>query len=623
MEWLKLRDYQVDALNSAAVNFFAVPEQQAWRQLGVLPTGSGKTVIAGTLPHQEAIKQWLESFPEDQRKILFIAHTDELLKQAKNKIKFYNPDLVVEIEKAEQYASLDADVVVASIQTLASRQGKRVGRFDKDQFRVIIIDEAHHAVANSYIKVLQYFDLLPPDEFMPKTRAMAVEEAMAWQRSRLENWDLIAPRERLLLGITATSKRGDKIGLELVFQRIVFQRNMLDQIRAGYLANLRALRINSKVNLDEVKSNSTDLDQVELAKAINTQERHRLIVKAYLEHAKGLKTIAFTVNVAQAESLAAEFNAQGVRAVAVSGQDADDDRAQRLESFASGNIDVVVNCQILTEGFDDPYVECIIMARPTKSQLLYVQMAGRGVRLHPKDPVGAARVNAVKAGKTLLKSHCLILDIADVTSKHRLIGAPSLLGLPANFDTQGEDLVEMLDKVEKLLEKQPFMDLEKMLDASQGAKTLEQIEFEAREVDLFEPFHDPEIVNNSDLAWMKANNKYEINFQGPVSFETLSISQNDLGQWQIMLREFGNPRAIMPPTPDVHEAFERAEMWLNVNRPLRVDDLKRSAGWRKAKPNDRQLKLLKKYKLNVDTSKLTRGDAASMINLYESKRKKR
>ena len=322
------------------------------------------------LKHGLVTQEELEKYQKSQRKILFIAHTDELLKQAKNKIKFYNPDLTVEIEKAEQYASHDADVVVASIATLASRQGRRVARFDKEDFRIVVIDEAHHSVANSYIKVLQYFDFLPPDEFMPKDRKMGVDEAMAWQRQRLQNWDAVAPRNRLLLGITATSKRGDKIGLELVFQRIVFQRNMLDMIRAGYLANLRALRIASNINIDSVTARSTDLDQVELAQAINKAERHRLIVKAYLEHAKGLKTIAFTVNVEQAEALAAEFNAQGVRAVAVSGQDSDDDRAERLSNFAKRKVDVVVNCQILTEGFDDPDREIVIVCNEGYSSSL-------------------------------------------------------------------------------------------------------------------------------------------------------------------------------------------------------------------------------------------------------------
>jgi hypothetical protein len=262
------------------------------------------------------------------------------------------------------------------------------------------------------------------------------------------------------------------------------------------------------------------------------------------------------------------------------------------------------------------------MARPTKSALLYTQMAGRGVRLHPEDPVGEARVKAIKAGKKLIKPHCLMLDIADVTSKHRLVAAPSLVGLPANYDADGGDLMEAVDMIERLKEKQPFLDVEKMLDVTEGAKTIEQIQMEAQEVDLFEPFHDPEIVNHSSLAWMKNENKYEITYPGAITREALILKMNALGQWEVLLKEFGEPRQIMKPTPDIHEAFDRAEHWLGINRALKFEDLRRDAGWRKARPNDRQLKLLKKYKLNVDPNKLTRGDAANMISLVESKKKR-
>jgi ATP-dependent helicase IRC3 len=619
MEWLKLRDYQHENLNAVAVNFFARPEEAVWRQLTVLPTGCGKTVVAGTLRHQPTIQQWLDTFPTGQRRIMFIAHTDELIKQAAKKIKHYNPDLNVQVEKAEQHADIDADVVVASVATLAASNGRRMGKFDFDDFRIVIIDEAHHAVAGSYQRVMQYFKFLPPDDFMPQPDGLQLEAALAWQRDRLKNWDAVAPRNRLLMGITATSRRGDKIGLELVFQKIVFQRNMLDMIKAGYLANMRALRINSNVNLDNVKVAGQDLDQVQLGEAINTAERNRLIVKSWLEHAKGKKTIAFTVNISQATSLAAEFQANGVRAEAVSGKTTDADRERILKDFEQRLIDVIVNCQILTEGFDDPEVECIIMARPTKSQLLYVQMAGRGVRLHPCDPVGVKRTKTPL--DRLKKPYCLLLDIVDVTSKHRLIAAPTLVGLPANFDTQGVDLVEMVDKIEQIKAKSPYIDVEAM--TADGAKTLDQIEVQAQEVDLFEPFHDPDMEEHSNLAWMKTEpNHFEVSFPGPVTNESLIIQQNTIGQWEVLLKEFGPPRPVGKPALSMEEAFDSAEMWLEINRSMRVNDLKRDAGWRQAAPNPRQISKIKGYKLNVDPKKMTRGEAASIISLMESRKRK-
>jgi superfamily II DNA or RNA helicase len=619
---IKLRDYQDDSLNKVARNFFAMPQFAAWRLLGVLPTGCGKTVIAAGLPNQQAITEWLNKFPREHRKILFIAHRDELLTQTKAKMDAVHPGLTVDIEQADAYASPEADIIVASVQTLASRKGRRLGRFDKDQFRIVIVDEAHHSSADTYISVLQYFDLLPPDDFMPKTERMDVETALAWQRQRLEKWDSIAPRDRLLLGITATSRRGDGVGLEAVFQRIAFQESMRDMIVKGWLARPRGLRVVSTTNIDDIKTRAGDLDQGELAKRINNKERNRLIVKAWLEHTKGKKTIAFTADVAQAHDLAQEATENGIRAVAIDGSMNRNDRREILRQYSAGKIDWLCNCNILTEGFDAPDIECVIMARPTKSELLYVQMAGRGVRTHPNDPVGPDRL--MFKGK-LIKQDCLILDIVDVTSRHRLITSPTLLGLPTNYDPEGRDLLEVAEELEKVKEDNPLLDVDAISEAANGqALSLKDIQMHAQEIDLMEPFHSPEIVEHATMAWMKTQKEtYEINYAGAVTGETVALQQNRLGQWEILLREFGEPRRIVKPTPDLHEAFHKAESWLRKNRATVADKLDRDAGWRKAKVSVAQLGMLKRLNVKVKTDTLRAGEASNLISLYKNRLEKK
>jgi superfamily II DNA or RNA helicase len=564
---------------------------------------TGKTVIAAALPHQRAFQEWLARFPREDRKILFIAHRDELLTQAKDKIEHYNPQLRVEIEQADAYASPDADVVVASIQTLGARQGKRIARLEKSQFRIIIIDEAHHATADSYVAVLQYFDLLPPDDYMPKNQPMDVVESLRHQRQRLESWDKRdVIRDRLLLGITATSQRGDRIGLEAVFQKIGFQEHMLDMIKRKYLARLKGIRILTDTNLDDIKVRAGDLAQEELAERINTRERNLKIVKAWQQYAPERKTVVFCANIAQVDDLTATALENGIKAVGISGLMLRDERRQILKDFTAGKYEWLVNCNILTEGFDEPSITCVVMARPTKSALLYIQMAGRGTRLFPG------------------KDDCLIMDIVDVTARHRLMTAPTLVGLPTNFDPAGADLVDLADKIEELKADNPLLDVEEL--AATDVRSIHDIEVHAEEIDLFEPFENPEMVENTSMAWMKTGDRYQIDYSGPMTNETVSLKQNQLGQWETVIEEFGETSPIGTPTVDLHGAFEKAEEWIRVNRFGVSLSLPRNAAWRTMQPSALQINALKRLKVKVKLTALTAGKASNLISLYKNRRKR-
>jgi ATP-dependent helicase IRC3 len=601
MNQLGLRDYQHRAQHSVANEFWKT--DGASRQLGVLPTGTGKTVVFSTLALHPGIEQFFKAFPADQRKILVIAHREELLTQAQEKYEKYNPHLKVEIEQADKWASPEADVIIASIQTLGSRQGRRLGRLKREQIRVVIIDEAHHATAQSYVSVCQYFGFLPPDDFMPKPGKMQVDEALKFQRDRLSAWDSQGKPPRLLLGVTATPKRADRVGLELVFQKIVFEETMLDMIRQGYLARPRGLRIQGKALLDKVHTKGGDFDEGELAEAINNVERNRIIVKAWLEHAQGRKTIAFTVNVQGAIDLAAEFQAAGVKAAAIHG--GSKDRKALLKAFSTGEIEMLVNCNILTEGFDEPNVQCIIHARPTKSSVLYTQMTGRGTRLCDG------------------KVDCLIIDVVDITTRHSLVTAPTLIGLPADYDPKGKDLVDQLDKIAELKKANPMLDTSK-------ATSLEDVEMHATEVDLFGLFRFPEATENSNLSWMKIGDAFEVNYiGGPMSTEeTLRVKPNDFGSWDVTVSEFNKEYQVAVPTPDSGAAFKQAETWLKENRPLQAPNLDRTQKWRNGKISAGQKGFLEKLlsRTNMpplDISNLTAGQGADLIDICKQKIKGR
>ncbi|MEE8430348.1 MAG: IS200/IS605 family transposase [Candidatus Desulfatibia sp.] len=270
-----LRDYQRECLESILERYRAGVR----RQLTSLPTGSGKTVIFAEFPRYFSMK----------KQMLVLAHRRELLDQACDKIRRANPNLCVAVEQAGRSADPDCDVVVASVPTLGRKGSKRLQRLDPDRFFLIVVDEAHHATAATYIRVLEYFGVFSPD-----TR-------------------------KLLVGFTATPKRGDGKGLDAVFQEIVFSKGLPEMIQAGYLAPMAGYRIETDIDLSRVKTRMGDFVVSHLSRAVNVEARNDLVVKVFRSHLESRQTICFCVDVAHARSVAAAFNAQGIAAAAVSG----------------------------------------------------------------------------------------------------------------------------------------------------------------------------------------------------------------------------------------------------------------------------------------------------------------
>jgi superfamily II DNA or RNA helicase len=313
-----LRPYQNESL--AAIK--AAYENGVSRQLVVLPTGSGKTILFARLP------ETLDMKPGEQ--MLVIVHREELCTQSLDKIQHANPSLRVEIEKAEKRAAPDADIVIASVQSIGRAKetskgqweyGPRLRKFNERSFRYVVVDECHHGTASTYQNVLRYFRCL---KGMPN----------------IDN-------TKLLLGVTATPRRGDCIGLEAIFDRIVFSRNTRDLIEQGWLADCKAFRIWTKHDISGVHTKKGDFDTGELEDTINTPLRNKLIVDKYLELGEGMTAVAFTNSIQHSEDLAAMFTRSGVNAHALSGNTPDKERRDLISSHASGDVQVLASCGVL------------------------------------------------------------------------------------------------------------------------------------------------------------------------------------------------------------------------------------------------------------------------------------
>jgi ATP-dependent helicase IRC3 len=353
---VQLREYQKEAVKSVVKEF----QQGSTSQLIVLPTGAGKSIIVAAVAHHF------------KKKTLIIAHRQELITQMKEKILLYWPEANIGICKAAQN-EIDAPIVIASIQSAS--QPKRLEQLKKTNIEVLIIDEAHHASADSYLKLIT---------------------ELGFKDSG-----------KLLLGVTATPARADGKGIDEIFKTTVFSRDIATMINEDYLSRVIGRKIETHLSLRGLPSHAGDFAVGQLSSKINVPSRNQLIVSKFQEHAHNRKAVAFCADVQHCKDLAATFNHYGFKAAAVWGSMDKAERASALSAFNKGDIQVVTSCGILTEGFDEPTIEAIIMARPTKSRSLYIQCIGRGLRKH-----------------ITKKDCCLVLDFTD--AHHNLKSIMSL-----------------------------------------------------------------------------------------------------------------------------------------------------------------------------------------------------
>lgn len=344
---MELRPYQAEAKTSV----FEQWDKGFKRTLVVLPTGTGKTVVFAKIA-EECVREG--------SRVLILAHRGELLEQAADKI-LKATGLICATEKAEQ-SCLGSwyRITVGSVQTLMSE--KRLSNFPADYFNTIIIDEAHHCISESYQKILRHFD------------------------------------SANILGVTATPDRGDMKNLGQVFDSLAYEYTLPQAIKDGYLSPIKALTIPLTLDLSGVSMQAGDFKAGDIDTALDPYLE--AIADEMTEYCADRKTVVFLPLVKTSQKFRDILNSKGFRAAEVNGSS--EDRAQVLKEYESGKYNVLCNSMLLTEGWDCPSVDCVIVLRPTKVRSLYCQMVGRGTRLAPG------------------KDHLLLLDFLWHTERHEL-----------------------------------------------------------------------------------------------------------------------------------------------------------------------------------------------------------
>ena len=304
-----LRPYQNDVISSIR-NAYA---KGINKQVAVLAVGMGKTVI---------FSQLVSSLVKNSgKKALILAHRGELLIQAKNKLEIIDPTLKVSIEMGDEWANQNANVVLASVQTLGKDGSERIKRFNPSEYGIIIVDECQHCTNTNvtYRNILDYFGVL-------------------------KNFNDIN-KNILLLGVTATPSRTDNNGIDSVFDKVVFEYPIVPAIKDGWLSHIKAYRINTDTDISYIKKTAGDFNLGELGEAVNTANRNSLVIKAYKEHTPNQQALCFAVNVKHAIELSKQFNEAGISSDYVIGTSKN--RAEILEKFSKQKIKVVVNCMVL------------------------------------------------------------------------------------------------------------------------------------------------------------------------------------------------------------------------------------------------------------------------------------
>lgn len=526
------RDYQVDAIDAVAAAY-----QRGLRRMVVcLPTGTGKTIVFAILIARKG------------GRTLVLAHRDELISQAFEKIRMVSPSAKVGIVAAERN-DFDQPVICGSVQTLCRPERLR----QLPPVDTIVIDECHHAVADSYVEILKGLKGFEPD----------------------------GP---LVLGVTATPDRLDGLGLATVFQEVVYSKNIADflpHVRPDGLCDLVTMLVSVKdLNLDQVKRAGGDFRESSLAEAMRSSGAIPTIVEHWKRHASDRKTVCFLPSVGLSMNLQGEFQSQGYRAVHVDGSLEKDERRRRLEGFAAGQYQILCNCQIATEGYDEPSIDCVLIGRATSSRALYTQMVGRGLRPFPG------------------KKNCLVLDVVGVSTRHQIVGVADIFGLTRS--ELGKDSVSSA-----LLRKAATQKSAGASSASLSNLLDDQLELFAgnsRPVDAF-----------GQLAWVRSNGAFVLS----LGSTTFTCEQTYTNTWRVIRKEQRRPAELLAENLTQSYAIGIAE---SHARQLAKETQSEAliapkAKWRALPATPKQTELMRKLRLPV-SEKLTRGQAAAIITAH-------
>lgn len=418
-----LRPYQEKCIENVIAGW-----RQFKRQLLVVPTGGGKTIIFAKLAERT------------KGRTLVLAHRDELVRQAVQKLQA-SAGIWATVEKGSETASLNSQVVVGSVQTMVNR----LARWPKFHFDLIVADEAHHAVSDSWQRVLNHFNAN-------------------------------------ILGVTATPDRGDKKCLGSFFENVAHEINLRELISDEFLCPIKIKALPVEIDISNVATVAGDYHVGQVASSLAPYLH--AVVRSIKEHASGRKILAFLPLIETSKEFCRLANNEGLKALHVSG--VSEDRKEVLARFESGEVDLLSNAMLLTEGYDCPSVDCVVVLRPTKSRALFAQMVGRGTRISP--------------GKTDL----LLLDFLWQHERHDL-------ARPACLIAESREVADLMTK-------------ESVAKAKSGGGEVE--------LDLFEMEASAKMEREKALAEaIKRNNRRKSKTLDAMDF-MLSLHDVDLADWK-------------------------------------------------------------------------------------------
>jgi len=336
---VKLRDYQEEVIEKITGHF-----KKQRKQYVQMPTGSGKTVT------------FLAYASKNHKRVMVVVPSKELLNQVYETAQlFYHPSEIS--RKGNRYEEKLKKLHICIVNSL---RGDYLEEIIEQEFDLLVIDEAHHSQAPSYVRLIKNMRSQPK-----------------------------------ILGLTATPERIDGKFIGEILGECTAKLEVIDLIADGYLADIEGYSVKTKVDLSEVDDHNGDFSIKELYKKLATEERNEMIAKICMEDLKDRKTLIFCINVKHSLEVTSLLKFKGVEAAHIDGPMDTEQRATLLKAFREGEITALCNCQLLTEGFDEPSIDGIILARPTKSRSLFNQMIGRGLRIFPG------------------KVNCKIIDIVD------------------------------------------------------------------------------------------------------------------------------------------------------------------------------------------------------------------
>ncbi|KAK3905701.1 P-loop containing nucleoside triphosphate hydrolase protein [Staphylotrichum tortipilum] len=573
-----LRAYQEECIQTVLSSL-----EDGQTRLGVsLATGSGKTVIFTQLigrvkPRSEMATQ-----------TLILAHRRELVEQAARHCKNAYPDKAIDIELGKLSASGLADITVASLQSLISRD--RFLKFDPERFKLVLVDEAHHIVAPGYLKILAHFGL----------------------RKKQPN----APS---LVGVSATFSRHDGLRLGAVIDEIVYHKDYVDMISEKWLSEVIFTTVESRADLSGVKrkgkGGTGEFDTESLSRAVNKVELNDIIVRSWLAKAAERKsTLVFCVDISHVEALTERFQHSGVDARYVTGETKTVERSRLLDEFKRGEYPVLINCGVFTEGTDIPNIDCVVLARPTRSQNLLIQMIGRGMRLHSG------------------KENCHIIDMV-AGLETGIVTTPTLFGLDPNelvSESSADQMLELASDRKRVRAAAAKKAAEETAESQRHGYNLTFTEYDSVYDLIADTSGEKHIRSISPHAWVQVGpDKFILSGPNGTYLRLARSAPDDHANptlprfraWEVRAlppavsskSPFAAPRELAQGMK-LTDVLHGCDTYAAENYPRFI--IASRQAWRRTPPSDGQLKMLNKLRPADDQlthDDVTRGQAADMI----------